>query len=265
MKLTARRVTFQLVSLFDLLIIIVFAQFFDLQDKSRQEIDAARRQSAAEARLFADGAGLARMLREELDRLATEQQLAQARFDHQLSEARAELERARADYQNFARQAARYFDLPGQLVNQLLEARDEAQAARIRDQLGKLAGQHGAQAVRHILTLAELEKRCDIWQIHIRDDGSFDFEFGERSQRFRADSAEKFASELFRQYRDLPQPKSLVMILLSWGDAELQLRAAAIEGLDRSTERLRADTDRRTRFEFAILGYLPPSDPAHRE
>jgi hypothetical protein len=265
MRSAARRLTFQLVSLFDLLIIIVFAQFFDLQDKSRQEADAARRQSAAEERLLGNQGGLAAMLREDLDRLAKEQQAAQSQFDRQLAEAREEVDRSRAELQKLARQTALYFELPEEQIKRLLEARDPEDAARLREQLKQLASAHGAQAVRHILTLAELEKRCDIWQIHIRDDGSFVFEFGERTHRFRAESAEKFSAELFRHYRNLPQPKNLVMIMLSWGDAELKARGAAIEGIEQSTERLRADTDRRTRFEYAILGYLPQAAGEARE
>ncbi|HTI52200.1 MAG TPA: hypothetical protein VL475_14655, partial [Planctomycetaceae bacterium] len=145
-------------------------------------------------------------------------------------------------------------------LEKLLRSRAPDEAERIRKTLKMLAANRTSEAVRHILTLAELEKRCDIWQVHIRDDGVFDFKADDRRGRFRADTSERFASELFKQYKGLPQPKSLVLILLSWGDAELKSRAAATGGLEIAADRMRTDSDRRSRFEYAILGYIPTAD-----
>jgi hypothetical protein len=267
MRPAPRRLTFQLVSLFDLLIIIVFAQYFDVRDASRREIEQLRAASeqagqlAASERQFLDNAGdLKRLLGEELDRLKQELELLQAESARREFELNEELVRSRTELARLGALVAELFDLPEDEIERLLKSRSPEESDRIRRALAELAANRGSQAVRHILTLAELRKRCDIWQIHVGDDNTLEFRFEERRVRFRADSAERFENELFKQYKNLPQPKSLVVILLSWGDADLKSRAEAIEGLENASERMRIDTDRRTRFEYAVLGYIPATN-----
>jgi phage pi2 protein 07 len=243
--------TFQLVSLFDLLIIIVFAQYFDLQDKTRAQLAAASEHAspAAEA------------LQRELDERNRELAALKAEGGRKQLELGEELKRSRDDLARLGALVAELFDLPAEPLDKMLRARGPEEADRIRKTLKELAANRSSNAVRHILTLAELEKRCDIWQIHIRDDGGYVFTADERKARFRAETPEKFAAELFKQYKGLPQPKSLVLMLLSWGDAELKARTAAVDGLEIAAERMRADSDRRSRFESAILGYIPSGEP----
>jgi hypothetical protein len=75
--------------------------------------------------------------------------------------------------------------------------------------------------------------------------------------RLRTDSADRFANELHRFYRTLPESKSLVMALLSWDDASRRSWETAEQGMDQTLSRLRLEEDRRIRFESAVLGYLP--------
>ncbi|MFN0054210.1 MAG: hypothetical protein ACKV0T_18700 [Planctomycetales bacterium] len=250
MKRSWRRLTFQLVSLFDLLIIIVFAQYFDLQGRTNEQLAEAAQQrepGAAE-------------LQQEIDRLLQEQESLRTDATQKQSQLRDDLQRAHADLQRLGDLVAELFDVPAEPLESLLRARSGPEVERIRKSLKELASNRTSAAVRQILTLDELEKRCDLWQIHIRDDGVVVFTFEEHTGRFRADTPARFANELFKQYKSLPQPKSLVLMLLSWGDAELRLRTAAIEGMETAAERLRSDTDRRSRFESAILGFIPSRD-----
>lgn len=251
MRHKPRRLTFQLVSLFDLLIIIVFAQYYDLQNRTKAQLAEASEQSTPAVET------LQRELAEksrELDAVKGES----GRRQLELNEA---LQRSRSDMARLSTLVAELFDIPSQSLEKMLQARNGDEAERIRQSLKALAANRSSDAVRHILTLAELEKRCDIWQIHIRDDGAYAFTADEKKARFRADSPDRFAAELFKQYKSLPQPKSLVLILLSWGDAELKARTAAIDGIEIAAERMRADSDRRSRFESALLGYIPSSAP----
>ncbi len=41
------------------------------------------------------------------------------------------------------------------------------------------------------------------------------------------------------------------------GDVDLATRNAATQGLERVAIRLREETDRRSRFDLAVLGFLP--------
>jgi hypothetical protein len=247
-----RRLTFQLVSLFDLLIIIVFAQYFGLREKTQAEMaDIAR-----EAEANAGGT----QFRKELDQRTLELEAVRAESARKELELSEDLKRTRGDLTRLGTLVAEMFNLPSEALEQVLRAHSPAEAERIRKAVRDLSANRSSEAVRHILTLAELEKRCDLWQVHIRDDGGYVFTANDHTSRFRADSPERFASELFKQYKSLPQPKSLVLILLSWGDAALQSRTAAVDGLELVVDRMRADTDRRSRFEYSLLGYIPQKD-----
>lgn len=249
---TRRRLSFQLVSLFDLLIIIVFAQYLGLRDQTRAEVAELTQQAERDA----GGADL----RKELDRRTLEMEALKAESSRQQLELSEDLKRTRGDLARLGALTAELFNLPAEPLEQVLRAHSPAEAEKVRKALRELAASRSAEAVRHILTLAELEKRCDIWQVHVRDDGGYVFTAGDHQSRFRADSSEKFSNELFKQYKGLPQPKSLVLILLSWGDAALKSRTAAVEGLELVVDRMRQDTDRRSRFEYSILGFIPLKD-----
>jgi hypothetical protein len=253
MTIRPRRLTFQLVSLFDLLIIVVFAQYLDLQDRSQQEI--ARAESLARSP-DAD----AQSWRRKLDSERQERGRIEAEALRRQAELAAELEQSRDEMARLVALVADLFNLSGEDLEKVLRARSSAEADEIRQALKRLAAGRSSEAARHVLTLAELEKRCDIWQVHVREDNSCELQLGDRPLRIRADDPERFAAELFRIYKGLPQPKSLVLILVSWGDASLQSRRAAIAGVEIASDRMRADSDRRSRFEYAILGFLPGRD-----
>jgi len=236
MSLPPRRLTFQLVSLFDLLIIIIFAQYFDLQAKVRAE----RARETASAR----EQSVARMAAEE--RL----QLEQRQFDH------------------LASLVGQLFDIDEPALAELMTTRTTDEQNRIRQALSRIRDSQGVEGLRQILTFAELEKRCDLWQLHVEEDGICHIRAGDLEIRLRTDSADRFAAELHKFYRTLPKSKSLVMVLLSWDDASRRSWETAEKGMDQTLSRLRLEEDRRIRFESAVLGYLPrlasPSPPARR-
>lgn len=260
MKTAPRRLTFQLVSLFDLLIIVVFAQYMDVLNTSRSEESnlANERQTIQEERLLSS-------LRREQDA----DELARSRaalFALQQERDGAEKERvelaesARQAHENMLRLAklvAELFDLPESLLKEALAARSEADQAKLRKAVEELAGKNPGEIIKHILTLDEIQKRCDLWEVHLGDDNVATFEAGRESQRFRATSADKFEAELFRLYKTLPQPKSLVIVLLSWSDADLSYREAAVSGLLKAAARMETDSNRQSRFHAAVLGFIP--------
>lgn len=249
MRPAPRRLTFQLVSLFDLLMIVIFAQYMDVQQDVRTQTEESQ---AAIARSQAEVERVRRQL--ELDN-ATFRKEVRAR-EVQLQE---ELRQSRADIVRVGELVAAMFDLPEAFLNQMLKSRSPAEAARLRATLKVMTAQHGGEVVRQILTLAELQKRCDVWDVQIDDQNVVTFIAGKTNSRFRASNGPQFAAELMKAYKTLPQPKSMVIILLSWSDADLRSRNAAITGLELAIEKLRLDTDRRTRFESAVLGFIPVS------
>jgi hypothetical protein len=135
--------------------------------------------------------------------------------------------------------------------------RSDAQIAELRRRFQELAESNAADVVRHVLTYEELRKRCDIWEIHVTEQGLIEFHAGKHRFEFRAETAEDFERQLYAFYKSLPQPKGLVIILFSYGDAKAVWREAVLAGLPRVTERMRADTNGRSRFEYAVIGYQP--------
>lgn len=271
MRSAPRRLTFQLVSLFDLLMIVIFAQYMDVQatarrqsEKVSKELDAARarmaeaeRQRAAEAGFLAAGEEIQKLLTRDLEKIRTEHELLKADSERKQHELNQELKEAREDVVRIGNFIAELFRLPDDVRTEIVKLRSAEDAARIKEALRKLASKRGADMIRHVLSLDEFHKRCDIWELQIDDQNATTFSAGQVKTRFRADTPARFSAEIFKQYKNLPQPKSMVIILLSWSEADFWARTAAIKGLEQAVEKMQADSERRTRFEYGILGFIP--------
>lgn len=254
-----RKLTFQLTPLLDLLLIVFFAQYLEVRTVARQETD----------RLEASQRTLAKDLDETLRQLVA----LKAKLDD-VDELRAERQSLTHEVQRL--QAQR--DLIGEMVVELFRVPESAvdvvvkertglgpgpSAGEIRDlkqQMERLATERGAEIVEHLLTFHELRKRCDLWELYIQADGQIVFTAGPHRHVIRAEETAAFSARLFDAYKALPQPKSLVLILVSYGDARLGVRQAVLDGLPAALERIRADDEGRSRFDFAVLGFRP--DPA---
>lgn len=258
--LKPRRITFQLVSLFDLLIIVVFAQYLDMGQKTKEK------QSAAEQKLvtLTEQTEMLSRLQQELsraqrahDELQAQVKSAAERGQERETQLESDLDAARAELLAAGKLLASFIKASQSDLQKAIKSGTGPNAEQAQQEWARLSQSTGPAAVQHLLTWVELLKRMDLWQMHIAADNSITLRAADRTIKFRATSSERFTSEMLRNYRTLPQPKSLVLILLSWGDAELSTRAAATKGLEQLVERLREETDRRTRFDFAVLGFIP--------
>jgi hypothetical protein len=267
MNRTPRRITLQLVSLFDLLIIVVFAQYMDVGQRSRDaiargeaemhelraEVDALRETRRTDTEALAAREAERVMLERDLVALTTARD--------RLRDRALELERAADEVRDDLKVAGDVLvgvmDRNRDEIETLLRANKTLDQATAKEELERLTAGRSAAAARHLMTWGELRKRVDLWQIHLGDDGIANFRTTDRSVRFRAKTSAQFDTEMVRVFRELPQPKLLVLILLSWGDVDLTTRNAATQGLERVSLRLRDETDRRSRFDLAVLGFLP--------
>lgn len=270
--MTPRRLTFQLTPLLDLLLIVIFAQFLDVKETTQaKEQRAQTRISDTSAELERVRAEL-ESLRLQADTARTELQTArEALIAEQLAADSARLEadtlqkeltRAREQRDTVASLMPELFSLPDDAVRDLIRTRTPEnvrltpeQVQRLRNEFRDFAKQQPGEAVRHLLTFEEMRKRCDIWEIHVDSTGKTVFQAGDRTFEFRADTAQQFQREVFESYKSLPQPKSLVILLLSYGDVKASVYQAAIDGLPRAAEQMREDQSGRSRFEYAILGF----------
>jgi myosin heavy subunit len=270
----SRRLTFQLTPLLDLLLIVIFAQFLDVRDTTTEREQSTTTQlSAAQEELAGTQDQLAKILAEknemEADReflRASLQELKDSTSGLELERKSLEesLKRAHEQRDTVANLVAALFDLPDETINELIRTRapenvrlTPEQVKRLREEFKSFSKQNPGESVRHLLTFEEMRKRCDIWELYINDTGKTFFSGSGQSHTFRAETAEEFADELYERYKTLPQPKSLVIILLSYGDVKASVYEAAIDGLPIVAERMRTDQSGRSRFEYAVLGFNP--------
>ena len=272
--MTSRRLTFQLTPLLDLLLIVIFAQFLEVKETTAtQEQQATVQISDTTAELdrarakLADLQTRAAAAQAELEaaqKLLTDEQLSSDSLRLEKDALEKALAKASEQRDTIAGLMPELFDLPDETVRELIRTRTPEnvrltpeQVQQLREEFREFAKQKPGEAVRHLLTFDEMRKRCDIWELYVDSTGKTVFSAGQRTFEFRADSAAQFQRELFENYKSLPQPKSLVILLLSYGDVKASVYQAAIDGLPKAADQMREDQSGRSRFEYAILGFNP--------
>ena len=274
----ARRITFQLTPLLDLLLIVIFAQYIEVRETARQTEQAAvRRVAQMDAQLQEQAATAAqlqsartsaaeayRQLQSELEEISRRAAESEQDLVKRVAELTAALEEARTQRDTVGELVTALFEVPEPIIQDALKLsapgetpRTDETARQARRMFEQLAASRADEIVKHLLTYNELRKRCDIWDLYITDAGVTQFTDGRVRREFRAPTAEDFENHLFQVYKSLEQPKGLVIILVAYGDARFQWRRAALEGLSPAAERMRADSSGRTQFEFAVLGFRP--------
>ncbi len=283
--ISRRRLTFQLTPLLDLLLIVIFAQFMDTQEttarieqRSQQQVTQAEQAAKAlreEQRIAQNEIAELKRSKQQaiIDAVQAEQNAIkmqdQARVSQQLAEKQSrelneQLEQTREQRDLVGEMVQQLFQLPDALLDPLLKAKPDpdseqtkAEIERIKKQLQELAGGKAIDVVKHFLTYDELTKRSDIWELYLTENGVFRLKIGDQSTEFRADSPQEFVDRFYAVYKTVPQPKSLVIILFSYGDARAAVRFAATQGLPLVAERMRTDSSGRTRYEYAVMGFAP--------
>lgn len=283
--ISRRRLTFQLAPLLDLLLIVIFAQFMDTQEttariekRATTEVQQAEQQrekferdslvaylklkELSEVNLQAKRDAI--KTQDQLDEMQKRTQLMQQGLTKENRELSEQLKGAQAQRDRVAELAQQLFQLPDQIVDPLLKSKadpdtekNKADIERIKKQFRELAGARAEDVVKHFLTYDELTKRSDIWELYLTENGVFRLKIGKLTTEFRADSTQGFVDRFYAIYKTVPQPKSLVIILFSYGDAKASVRFTATQGLPAIAERMRADSSGRTRFEYAVIGFAP--------
>lgn len=283
--ISRRRLTFQLTPLLDLLLIVIFAQFMDTQETTaRIEKRAATEVQQAEKKVekySVDSESAHQEVKKlselhlkalrdavktkdmfvELENRTRRMQQSFKKENRELSE---QLKRVKQQRDRVAELTQQIFQIPDQTLDPVLKSKvdsntenTQADLERIKKQLRELAAARSEDVVKHFLTYDELTKRSDIWELYLTENGVFRLTIGKQITEFRADSTQDFVDRFYAIYKTVPQPKSLVIILFSYGDAKASVRFAATQGLPFIAERMRADSNGRTRFEYAVMGFAP--------
>lgn len=264
MKLLPRKMTFQLTPLLDLLLIVIFAQFMEVRDTTSRS-EAARDAREAE-------------MREQIELEAAELK-EQLQLEHaaKLNDLQEQRRRYREALRSILRQQeeagkvlADAFDVPEETVSRLLklDPNSSANVRRTAEELSatlqELQKASGRELLRMLISYSEMRKRCDIWEVHISDEDVIEFDNGTEVRSFRAGREPEIEDRLFEAYKTFGEPRTLVILLFSYGDASAGVRQRTEDALPAAVARMRADSGGRHWFEFAVLGFSPDG-PSLRE
>ncbi len=272
---TARKLTMQLTPLLDLLLIVIFAQFMEVRE--------AENLLSTEAAQAVEQLRMAEMQTEQLQRALAETQqrlssasqaalLAQQQNARQAREyalAKAQLDRSTQRQRILGTLMAELFHIPKSAIDDILDparvpvlSESSAEFQKLRQQFADMAEARPYEVVKHLLTYDEIRKRCDVWEIHLSakpaeavlESSGRRFRFGLRIDDGILDQ-DHFEEQMYRIYESLEEPKSLVIILLTYdGETRNSVAEPAAEAIRSTIERMRSDTKDRVRFGFADLG-----------
>lgn len=243
---TRHRIRFQLAPLVDLLLIIVFAQFLEVRTTVRDETLALQRRIAV-----------------------ADQQTQQLRSEQIDVRQQREAERERT--MKAVRSIAGIFNLSNQQVEEYASntsADVVNDLSRVAVRASSLSAESPEAVMRFLIGHQELLKRAEIWDLHVGGDRKATLLVADQRIQFGLERlgqdarVEEFEDALFAAYKQLPQPKELVVILTSYSpDAVAGVYQPMIDAIPRAIERMRAD-DPTTRFEYTVLGATESPEPA---
>jgi hypothetical protein len=269
---TRRRFTLQLTPLLDLLFIVLYAQYIDLQESTRREIaqETVRRQDAEHAeheaaKLRTDALSQLTELNQKVEQFEIEKR----RLNRELELARAETQKEGQAREELEKLAAKDRAAIGQLVQSVLRINQDAileaiQGAptadrqRLRASFEEMSAKSAAAVIHHLRATEELKKRADLWEVYIGDDNTVRLTLvGDvMAENLQVQSPDQLANAIAEAARQRGEPKSLVIILLSWSNADRRTRDLTRQALDDVVTVLKADWPGK-RIEVAPLGYTP--------
>jgi len=189
-------------------------------------------------------------LRADVDRLKLELKVVR-------TDAAEEVEQAHRDLELAAGALADILKLPPEAFTDALETLPEDERMAVRRELEDVRGKGVEKVIQHLRKISALKKRCDFWEVYIAADDSVTVKSNAQVYGpFSAESEDQFILEMKQITERLPEPKSLVIILLSWGDAQRQTRRTAEESLRTlANVYLKSKHGGQKRFELAVLGF----------
>ncbi|MEM6978940.1 MAG: hypothetical protein AAF539_04675 [Planctomycetota bacterium] len=231
-----RRTRFQLTPLLDLLLIIVFAQFLDVRETA-QEQTTARQQS-----------------RTQLRDAQTQRDLAIAQ---RAVDADAMTRAINGLRQSLAIDAGDVDTFGFGSDNQRRSVDAAIQSAE------ELSQSDPASVLRFMIAHGELLKRADVWAIHASDRDDISLMAPNQTETFRLEASAQAArrdeviDQLFAAFKKLPQPKGLVVVMVSYAPRSVAgVYQPLVDAIPETLRRLRRDAPT-TRFEYTVLGTSP--------
>jgi hypothetical protein len=269
---TRRRFTLQLTPLLDLLFIVLYAQYIDLQQATRREIEqaTAQREQAQVAKHEADKLRTDALERlNDLNHKLEQADIEKRRLARELELARAETEKESQARGDLEKLATRDRQAIGQMVQNLLRINQDAilealQGAtpvdqqKLRVEFEEIKNTSAAGIIHHLRATVELKKRADLWEVYIDDNNSVRLTLVGNvvAENVQVAEPDQLTNTLAEAARQRGEPKSLVVVLLSWSNADRRTRDTVRKAVDNLVTVMKAEWPGK-RIEVAPLGYTP--------
>lgn len=272
----SRKLTLQLTPLLDLLLIVIFAQYMEVREnqaaieESSQQAIVARNEAVRELESLAQEITTLRGELDSYERRVVAAEEERQRQTQRQEQIRQDLDRALAQHRVLGKLVVELFQVPSEDVQKVLDPGNfpagnyaDEDLDRLRERFRELSMHRAGRMIEHLLSYDEIRKRADVWEVHLNAQGIVTMATGPHQMRQRIPidgegnvDRERFVSEFYTWYRSLPQPKSLVIILLTYErDTRFQLTQSVREALPMLTARMQQDSGGRARFEYADLGF----------
>ncbi|MGA2257884.1 MAG: hypothetical protein ABSG53_24740 [Thermoguttaceae bacterium] len=259
-----RRLVVQLASLVDLLFVILFLQYMQLRLIShRQAVTETELRTQAEI-AAKDARGVTNQVVRNMEQL----QNANRQLTEDLRSAEKQLRGLEGKSKEVARLAEEELlfvakaaqDMLGVDLGPALKNGTQTDIDTIKKLLGKLRTADPGAIVQHLRTTREIQKLCSIWDVHLSEDGAVRLRCGDSTRTFRPRDENDFAQQFVETSKEAGEPKSLVVILRTFGDAQLAARECEEKGLERAKVLLRAEWPSK-RFVLATAHFSAAAPP----
>lgn len=255
-----RRLSLQLTPLLDLLLIVIFAQHMEVLQGARM----------AEAEVQSQKASIVAELQQmqiafEAHKAELEMSVAarQSATEQERQELHDRLESIRDQQQQAASAMADALRLPAELLEQVARLRadgksDDAQRLQeASDRMGQLLKSRGREFLQFVIRFDEMQKHVSVWEIHLQDNGQALFTDGQQSHTISYETTDELSARVFQASKSLSEPRILVLLLLTYGDAQAGARRRAVDTMPILIEKLRRDAGNTRWYDFALMGYRP--------
>ncbi|MCX7386201.1 MAG: hypothetical protein NTX48_05995 [Planctomycetales bacterium] len=253
-----RRLALQLTPLLDLLLIVMFSQYIENRDRSV----AAQERLVTQEKLWdtrlAGAEAAIEQRRLELEKNVAEQKALLAELNKTYDDKYKSIIN---QHHQIGSILAESLNLPANVIAEVLKLQTTGSsddAGRLQDaaeRLQNLMQARGAEVFRFMLQVDEMQKHVTIWEIHVQENGQALITDSQQSFVTDFSSDADLATRLFESSKSFTEPKTLIVVLLTWSDAQAVARRRATDAMPLLMEQLRRDASGTRWYDFSIIGY----------
>lgn len=255
-----KRMMFQLTPLLDLLLIVIFAQYMEVQ----QNAESAQNQLLQQKQELAQDVAIQmqdlEQQRAELSRRLETQTESMTELRQRYSE---HYESILQQHQQAGQALAMAFNLPGAVMEEVLRLKAENRPTDARnleqavERLKRILPERGTEMLQFVLKYDEMQKHVSVWELHLQDNGQALVSDGDQSVSIGFGTTEEFVSRVFQATKQFSEPRPLIIILMTYGDAQAGQRRRMVDAMPALVEQLRRDSSNTRWFDYSLMGFRP--------